>query len=87
MSFLTCDDIIFSLLDASLLKLEPGISNFEKESQALNNLSLTLSPNEKQDFLRRYHVARELMSLFQIDLENKKIFYDNIKKKVFRSSK
>lgn len=31
-SFITCDDIIFALLESSLSRIEPGILSFEKEA-------------------------------------------------------
>jgi hypothetical protein len=61
------------------------VIKFEKEAQALNNLSLNLSYSERLDFVRRCHMAKETMLAFELDLANKKNFYDSIKKKAFNS--
>jgi hypothetical protein len=61
---LTSEDIVFAVLEESLRRLEPIISSFEKEAQILVNLSLNLSYIEKMDFVRRTHMAKEMMMFF-----------------------
>jgi len=61
---LTSEDIVFAVLEESLRRLEPIISSFEKEAHILVNLSLNLSYIEKMDFVRRTHMAKEMMMLF-----------------------
>lgn len=49
----TCDDIIFSLMDESLRRVEPIIFRFDREAIALKNLALSLSYKENFEYVRR----------------------------------
>jgi hypothetical protein len=75
--------LIFSIIDESLRKIEPVILSFEKEAQALNNLSMNLSIYEKMDFVRRSHMAKLMMMHFQEDINNKQRFLERLRKKKF----
>jgi hypothetical protein len=55
---LTTDDIIFSIMEESLKRIEPTVQSFEKEGHALISLSLNLSYIEKSDFVRRVTMAK-----------------------------
>lgn len=68
-------------------KIEPIILSFEKEAQALNNLSLNLSFYEKMDFVRRSHMAKEMMMHFTQEIEIKEAFLKSMLKKDFVSPK
>lgn len=74
-------------MDESLRKLEPTILRFEKEGQAVLNLSLNLSHTEKLDFLRRIQMAKEMILFYKIDLQNKLTFFDEVSKRKFISPK
>ena len=53
----------------------------------MNNLSLNLSFYEKMDFVRRSHMAKEMMMHFTNDLEVKDEFLHKLTKKHFISPK
>ena len=61
-------------------KIEPIILRFEREAQALNNLSLNLSHFEKLDYVRRSHMAKDVMMSFDNDLDIKEKFFIKLKK-------
>lgn len=84
---LECEDILFGMIDESMRKIEPIILRFEREAQALNNLSLNLSHYEKLDYVRRSHMAKDVMNQFQSDLEIKQQFFISLRKKDFISQK
>lgn len=86
-SSLTCEDILFGIIDESMRKIEPIIIRFEREAQALNNLSLNLSHYEKLDYVRRSHMAKDVMMHFKNDLDIKERFFTKLKKKKFISKK
>lgn len=62
-------------MDESLKRVEPIITSFEKEAHALINLSLNLSYYEKMDFVRRSHMAKEMMMYFDEELDIKFKFF------------
>ena len=84
---LKCEDILFALFDESVRKIEPVFLNFNREAQALNDLSLNLSISENTDFLRRTQMALMMMKDFEQDLQVKQKFFLHLKKKVFISQK
>eukprot|EP00347_Sterkiella_histriomuscorum_P022677 403337571 len=84
---LQCEDILYGVIDDSIRKIEPIILRFEPEAQALNNLSLNLSHNEKLDYVRRSHMAKDMMLWFDNDLQIKQKFFKSLKKKAFISTK
>ncbi|CDW84134.1 cora-domain-containing protein [Stylonychia lemnae] len=84
---LNCEDILFGIIDESLRKIEPIILRFEIEAQALNNLSLNLSHFEKLDYVRRSHMAKDVMMSFENDLDIKEKFFRKLKNKKFISNK
>jgi hypothetical protein len=61
---LNCEDIIYGIVDESLRKIEPIVVSFDKEAHALNNLSLNLSHQEKLGYVRRSHLAKDIMVHF-----------------------
>lgn len=69
---------MFALIEESLRRVEPIISKFELEAHALKNLSLNLSYYEKMDFVRRSHMAKEMMVYFNGELENKMRFMEEL---------
>jgi hypothetical protein len=75
------------MMDESLRKLEPIIVRFEKEGLAVMNISLNLSYSEKLDFIRRIHMAKEMILYYQIDLNSKTEFFKDLKSKKFISKK
>ena len=77
-SLITCEDIIFSLLDESLRKIEPLVIRFYRESVALKNLALSLSYKENYDYIRRTHLAKEEMEKFTLHLKQLSVFYDDM---------
>ncbi|CDW75366.1 manganese resistance protein [Stylonychia lemnae] len=85
--FLNCEDILFGLIDESMRKIEPVIMRFEREAQALNNLSLNLSQHERLDYVRRSHLAKDVMMTFKSELKTKKLFLSKLKKQKFISNK
>lgn len=62
---------MFGIVDESMRKIEPIIVRFEREAMALNNLSLNLSHYEKLDYVRRSHMAKDVMLHFENDLDIK----------------
>ena len=59
---LCCQDILFTILDDSLRKIEPIISKFyTDEALVLNQLSINLSHYEQLDFVRRGHMAQKML--------------------------
>ena len=62
-------------MDESLRRMEPTVVSFEKEGHALINLSMNLSYYEKMDFVRRSHMAREMMTHFSDEIDNKEYFF------------
>eukprot|EP00347_Sterkiella_histriomuscorum_P022486 403338312 len=82
-----CEDILYGIFDESMRKIEPIIVRFEREAQALNNLSLNLSHYEKLGYVRRSHMAKDVMLHFESDLEIKHKFLKSLMKKDFTSTK
>ncbi len=60
---------------------------FEKEGQAVMNMSLNLSYCEKVDFIRRIHIAKQMILNFKMDLDNKTTFLKKLKRKKHISHK
>ena len=67
--FVSIEDIIYSLIEEGLKKIEPVIIGFNRETTVLKNLSLSLTYHERMDFVRRIYLAQEMMKKFHIDLE------------------
>jgi hypothetical protein len=67
--------------------MEPVIIGFEREANSLNNLSINLSHVEKSDFVRRSHMAKEMMMHFNEDINMKFDFLKVLKKKNIISQK
>ena len=51
-------------MEEGIKKIEPIIIGFQREAHSLQNLCLTLSYEERHDFIRRMHMAEETMRLF-----------------------
>jgi hypothetical protein len=83
----TCEDIIFAVIDDSIRKMEPVIIGFKLEANCLTNLSMNLSHIEKSDFVRRSHMAKKMMMQFREDLNVKYDFLKVLKKKRLISRK
>jgi hypothetical protein len=77
---LLCEDILYGIMDESMRKIEPIIVRFEREAQALNNLSLNLSHYEKQGYARRSHMAKDIMLHFHQNLKIKDKFFKELMK-------
>ncbi|CDW78186.1 -like mg2+ transporter [Stylonychia lemnae] len=84
---LNCEDLIYGIIDESLRKIEPIIVSFDREAQALNNLSLNLSYQEKLGYVRRSHLAKDIMVHFQNDLEVKQQLFKKLQRQTFASPK
>ena len=67
--FVSIEDIIYSLIEEGLKKIEPVIIGFNRETTVLKNLSLSLTYHERMDFVRRIYLAQEMMKKFHMDLE------------------
>ena len=74
-------------MDFSLRKMEPVIIGFELEATCLSNLSMNLSHVEKSDFVRRSHMAKEMMMHFIEDIHCKYEFMKALKKKKYITKK
>jgi Mg2+ and Co2+ transporter CorA len=83
----TCEDIIFAVIDDSIRKMEPVIIGFKLEANCLTNLSMNLSHIEKSDFVRRSHMAKKMMMQFRESLNVKYDFLKVLKKKRLISKK
>jgi len=84
---LTCDDVLFSILDMSVRTIEPIVLRIKNEALALKNLAMNLSSNESSDYHKRSHMAHEILNYFIVDLNNKGSFFRSLKKKKFISPK
>ena len=71
------------MIDESLRRIEPIVVRFEKEANALNNLSLNLSRYEKMDFVRRSHTAKDMVMRFDQDIFIKTGFITRLKNQAF----
>jgi|LauGreDrversion4_2_1035121.scaffolds.fasta_scaffold392311_1 hypothetical protein len=58
------DDVLFGLIEEAIRRIEPTVMSFEKEVEILKNLANSLSHQEKSDFVRRGHCAKQMMSFY-----------------------
>ena len=68
---LTSEDILYAIIQEAQSVIDHVILGFEKETQALDNLSRNLSHVEKMDFARRAHEAKQAMIIFKLEIKSK----------------
>lgn len=82
---LTCEDIVLAIVDYTLRKEEPIILSIDKEVHCINSLSLRLAPNEASDYMKRSHMAHNVMNFFEGDLTSKFKLIQSMRRKKFYS--
>jgi hypothetical protein len=55
------------------------VLRLEREANALKTLALNLGPLEARDYLKRSHMAHDVLNHFDQDLTNKYKFYKSLK--------
>jgi hypothetical protein len=68
---LTCSDIVFTVLNISLGRIEPLIDDLYKEVNSLiNDMSRRLE-NERMEVMERQYIAKQCVIDFELEIQNK----------------
>jgi hypothetical protein len=69
---------IFTILNHSLLRIEPMTQGFIDETNSILHLTMALTYHERADYVRRAFHARKMLISFRNNLSNKLKFFQNM---------